>query len=105
MVELVGRDRGDGCLDPAAWRGDDRARDQALAAVASFQLAAGIGKRATEWAGYTNAGLPAERIFIKLAELADEVSADLAAVVRPALRATRRCVPVHSPHCRETIGS
>ena len=53
-------------------------KTQALASVAGLSLAAGIGNRATDIAAYVNAGLSAERIFIKLAEYADEVTEPLA---------------------------
>lgn len=39
---------------------------------------AGIGNRQTDIAAYTNAGVPADRIFINLPEFVDEVEADLA---------------------------
>jgi phosphatidate phosphatase PAH1 len=40
---------------------------------------AAIGNRATDVAAYTNAGVPASKIFVKLPEFEHEVAADLAA--------------------------
>lgn len=54
-------------------------KSEALASVAPFVLAAGIGNRATDIAAYAHAGLPPRRIFIKLAEFVDEVEGALAA--------------------------
>jgi hypothetical protein len=44
-----------------------------------FEIAAGVGNRETDITAYSNAGLPAERIFIKLPEYQSELAADLAA--------------------------
>lgn len=52
-------------------------KSNALALVAPFDFIAGVGNRATDVAAYTNAGLPASRIFVKLGEFADELAADL----------------------------
>src|SRR5690606_5156374 len=49
----------------------------ALARVAGLQLEAGIGNRASDITAYTNAGLAADRVFIRLAEFADEFEAAL----------------------------
>jgi phosphatidate phosphatase PAH1 len=54
-------------------------KTSALAKVAAFDLLAGIGNRATDIAAYAAAGLPSDRIFIKLPEFTDELAADLAA--------------------------
>ncbi len=51
----------------------------AIADLASFDLVAGIGNRATDVAAYRNNGLPADRIFIKLPEFTDELETDLEA--------------------------
>ncbi len=47
--------------------------------AASFKLVAGIGNRASDITAYTNVGLPAERIFIKLPEFTDELLGPLGA--------------------------
>lgn len=49
----------------------------AIADLASFDLIAGVGNRATDVAAYRNNGLPANRIFIKLPEFTEEVAAEL----------------------------
>lgn len=55
-------------------------KTEALLALAdNFALAAGVGNRASDIAAYASAGVAANRIFIKLPEYTDEVSADLAA--------------------------
>ena len=54
-------------------------KSSALAELAAFDLIAGFGNRATDVAAYMNAGLTAERIFIKLPEFTDELSGDLMA--------------------------
>jgi phosphatidate phosphatase PAH1 len=61
--------------------GDDtvEAKARALAELAPFSLQAGLGNRHSDVMAYTGAGLPADRIFIKLPEYSDEVAADLAA--------------------------
>lgn len=61
--------------------GDDtvEAKSRALAELAPFALEAGLGNRHSDVTAYTNAGLPADRIFIKLPEFEEEVAADLAA--------------------------
>jgi phosphatidate phosphatase PAH1 len=61
--------------------GDDTIefKSGALDRLASFDLLAGIGNRATDIAAYANAGLPTDRIFIKLPEFSDELEGDLAA--------------------------
>jgi hypothetical protein len=41
--------------------------------AAGFELAAGVGNRATDVTAYTDAGVAADRIFIELPEFADEV--------------------------------
>jgi phosphatidate phosphatase PAH1 len=41
-------------------------------------LAAGVGNRATDITAYTNAGIAADSIFIKLPEFSDELAAPLA---------------------------
>lgn len=41
--------------------------------AAGFEIAAGVGNRASDIDAYAAAGLPADRIFIKLPEYADEV--------------------------------
>lgn len=52
-------------------------KTEALAAVEDFELLAGIGNRATDVSAYTNAGLPPERIFIKLSEFEEELRSHL----------------------------
>jgi phosphatidate phosphatase PAH1 len=47
-------------------------KTEALAQLAAFELAAGIGNRASDILAYTSAGLAPERIFIKLAEFEAE---------------------------------
>jgi len=61
--------------------GDDTIefKSSALARLATFSLLAGIGNRATDVAAYTDAGLSADRVFIKLPEFEGELSADLMA--------------------------
>lgn len=61
--------------------GDDTIefKTSALARLANFSLLAGIGNRATDVAAYTDAGLSADRVFIKLPEFEGELSADLTA--------------------------
>lgn len=54
-------------------------KSHALAELASFDLIAGFGNRATDVSAYSNAGLTAERIFIKLPEFTGELAADLTA--------------------------
>ena len=51
----------------------------ALASLAAFEVEAGFGNRASDVSAYLAAGLPPERIFIKLPEFADELAAPLAA--------------------------
>lgn len=51
---------------------------QTLAAL-PLPLAAGVGNRATDIDAYTNAGIPADHIFIKLPEFTEEVAAKLSA--------------------------
>jgi phosphatidate phosphatase PAH1 len=51
----------------------------ALAALAAFEVAAGIGNRASDVAAYTAAGLAPERIFIKLPEFSEELAPALTA--------------------------
>lgn len=55
------------------------AKTSMLGALAAFQIAAGVGNRHTDVAAYTNAGVPADRIYIKLPEFDEEVADDLAA--------------------------
>ncbi len=61
--------------------GDDtvEAKSRALAELTPFALQAGLGNRHSDVTAYTTAGIPAERIFIKLPEFTDEVAADLTA--------------------------
>jgi phosphatidate phosphatase PAH1 len=61
--------------------GDDTIefKTSALARLSGFTLLAGFGNRATDVAAYSAAGLPADRIFIKLPEFSEELSADLEA--------------------------
>ena len=47
--------------------------------ASSFEVSAGVGNRATDVTAYTNAGVTADRIFIKLPEFTSEVQADLMA--------------------------
>jgi hypothetical protein len=54
-------------------------KTSALDRLATFDLLAGFGNRATDVAAYTYAGLAPDRIFIKLPEFSDELAADLAA--------------------------
>jgi phosphatidate phosphatase PAH1 len=54
-------------------------KSEALASLAAFEIAAGIGNRASDISAYTNAGVAADRIFIKLAEYEEEYAALLAA--------------------------
>lgn len=54
-------------------------KTSALASLAAFEIAAGIGNRASDITAYTAAGLPPERIFIKLPEFGEELAAPLAA--------------------------
>jgi phosphatidate phosphatase PAH1 len=61
--------------------GDDTVelKSSILASLSAFELIAGLGNRATDVTAYTNAGLPAEQILIKLPEFSDELAADLEA--------------------------
>jgi len=52
---------------------------EALEALDGFELALGNGNRASDIAAYTAAGIPADRIFVKLPEYTDELAAPLAA--------------------------
>ena len=52
-------------------------KTSALDALAAFDIVAGVGNRSTDITAYTNAGVPADRIFIKLSEFEDEVRAQL----------------------------
>ncbi len=49
-------------------------KSAALASVAAFELLAGFGNRASDIDAYSNAGLPPERILIKLPEFTDELA-------------------------------
>jgi phosphatidate phosphatase PAH1 len=55
------------------------AKTELLGHLDGLDLLAGIGNRATDVAAYGNAGLPPERIFIKLPEFEGELAADLEA--------------------------
>lgn len=55
------------------------AKSRALAELEAFSLQAGIGNRHSDVIAYTGAGLPADRIFIKLPEFESELADDLAA--------------------------
>lgn len=61
--------------------GDDtvEAKARALAELLPFALQAGLGNRHSDVTAYTNAGIPANRIFIKLPEFSEEVADDLTA--------------------------
>ena len=61
--------------------GDDtvEAKSRALAELAPFALQAGLGNRHSDVTAYTAAGIPADRIFIKLPEFTEEVAEDLTA--------------------------
>jgi hypothetical protein len=61
--------------------GDDTVafKSEAIASLSAFELAGGFGNRASDVAAYSGAGLPADRIFIKLPEFADEVAGALSA--------------------------
>lgn len=50
-------------------------KTEAIESLAAFDVRAGIGNRASDITAYTSAGLPADRIFIKLAEFEEEVRA------------------------------
>jgi len=54
-------------------------KSSALTKLSDFTLLAGFGNRATDIAAYGNAGLPPDRIFIKLPEFNEELAADLGA--------------------------
>jgi phosphatidate phosphatase PAH1 len=45
-----------------------------LEGLRGFQLAAGVGNRASDVAAYTAAGVPADRIFVKTREYRGELS-------------------------------
>src|SRR5262249_25872678 len=45
----------------------------------AIPIAAAIGNRATDVEAYTRAGLPSDRIYVKLPEFTDELRADLGA--------------------------
>jgi hypothetical protein len=51
----------------------------AINSLAAFKVAAGVGNRASDITAYTEAGLPAERIFIKLPEFTGEIGQQLMA--------------------------
>ena len=57
---------------------DYKTRTAHALADAGFELAAGVGNRASDITAYSNAGIAADRIFIELPEFADEVQAQLA---------------------------
>jgi phosphatidate phosphatase PAH1 len=46
-----------------------------IQSLAGFDVKAGVGNRASDITAYTEAGLPANRIFIKLPEFTDEIGA------------------------------
>jgi phosphatidate phosphatase PAH1 len=50
----------------------------AIESLAGFDVKAGIGNRASDITAYTEAGLPADRIFIKLPEFTAEIGAAIA---------------------------
>lgn len=54
-------------------------KSEAIASLAAFELAAGFGNRASDVTAYTEAGLPADRIFIKLPEFTEELAGALSA--------------------------
>jgi phosphatidate phosphatase PAH1 len=54
------------------------AKTAMLGDLAGFKLLAGVGNRHTDIEAYTNAGLDAAHIFVKLPEFMDEVETDLA---------------------------
>jgi len=51
----------------------------AIESLAAFEVAAGIGNRSTDITAYSEAGLPMDRIFIKLPEFEGEIAAQLMA--------------------------
>lgn len=51
----------------------------AIQSLAAFAVGAGFGNRQTDIDAYTQSGLPADRIFLKLPEFTDETAASLAA--------------------------
>jgi phosphatidate phosphatase PAH1 len=52
-------------------------KQRVLRALAGFELAAGVGNRRSDVAAYRAAGVPAERIFVKLPEYSSELGASL----------------------------
>jgi phosphatidate phosphatase PAH1 len=54
------------------------AKTAMLGDLAGFELLAGVGNRHTDVEAYTNAGIPADHIFIKLPEFESELTNDLA---------------------------
>lgn len=53
------------------------AKTAMLADLAPFDVLAGVGNRHTDVAAYSNAGIAADHIYIKLPEFEAEVSNDL----------------------------
>jgi phosphatidate phosphatase PAH1 len=51
----------------------------AIQSLAAFDVAAGFGNRSTDVTAYMEAGLPADRIFIKLPEFSEELATQLGA--------------------------
>ena len=77
-----GMPRGPLRLSPSVVLGADATtayKASALEALGDFELALGNGNRASDIAAYTAAGIPADRIFVKLPEYTDELAAPLAA--------------------------
>jgi phosphatidate phosphatase PAH1 len=51
----------------------------AINSLAAFDVAAGIGNRTSDITAYSEAGLPPDRIFIKLPEFSGEIAEQLMA--------------------------
>lgn len=52
---------------------------EAIQSLSAFDVKAGVGNRMSDITAYTEAGLPADRVFIKLPEFSDEIATALAA--------------------------